>query len=238
MEVKNGGLYDARMETGLWRAAQRIYSPEDAVAFVKRYGLLLHQPEIGDCEDYLEPKRKVLRERFSEYDECATELRMLARWAVDISKASRGDSDAVGRLAREPERRGEPALRGHEPETVINHVSMMLAAYLTHRLDARIAFWPSADALVELGGPPPLEASIRHRTLRDLCYFSFARTLMKRDRLDECEECGLVFRVTDLRQRFCETACANKARFRKWAEKNRKRETRTARSSRAKKKAR
>ena len=63
--------------------------------------------------------------------------------------------------------------------------------------------------------PGGLRVGVLPDTLVGFCYLRVAYAIAK-EPIAVCDECNLPFVVDDKRQKFCEPACANRARFRRF----------------------
>jgi hypothetical protein len=240
MNVKRAERYEPMFESGIGIALTGIRNPADAVAFVNLYGLL----RMDSVLEGEQPPTEV-SQPYADFERAADDLRGIARTILDVQKANRGERSALVGLRsrfgpRDPEatitvytlegpkRMKARELRGARAEdfadvddrTILTRASDWAAWGLNNGLlesDARpYVFEPAQmfpnDSDVIPGG---LRIGVLPETLLGFCYLSMAEVASK-EPLGSCEECQNVFQVEDRRQKFCNTKCANRARFRRF----------------------
>lgn len=223
LDAEGGEWYDPRVEPDLWMEVQRVTSPADAVKFAARFGLLANKPLAAkELEEvpYLQGVKTPLRQEYRAFDSNATEIRSLLQMALDIQKARDGDLDAFKRLSRRVlDRRarligGVRSLFKSEEESsavVFERAGHEIAEAVT-LYGGRVVFSPD----VPQGSRAIIGRSVGFGTLSQYCYFTLGEALSRDVRLGECGSCGLIFVMKDARQRFCEPACATRARSRRY----------------------
>jgi hypothetical protein len=192
-----------------------IHTPAEAVQFVERYGLLWAGPQ---AREFREPWEAWLEEIHALQGTLA--LYAMVRQAVD------GDQDALAAL-----RRVGPGLAqmfkapAENDEELLEQASVAVAWLISENLDGveqRVApavLWDRGRWTTGSTGRVPhirSHAALARVYLQRVCApCCGARTD------DACHECGRLFPVHDARQRFCSARCANRQRYRRWAERRR-----------------
>lgn len=181
--------------------------PEDAVAFVKQYGLLRHGPDAV-----------YMQEPFSTFLESAHTFSNLLDLYHLIRGAARGDKAALATLWEEWSDRLRPLLQD-SPQTnkeLLVGADRALAALVSEGLrDAPV----EVDSLMgtaqdHVWEPGTFALAPRFRDLLGVVYFDLAMMLSLQTPLHTCAECGRHFAPRNPQQRYHNRACALKARRR------------------------
>jgi hypothetical protein len=192
-----------------------IAEPRDAVDFARRFGLLHHGP--GDEE---------LREPWTEWEAAALQIRGIMRLGVHLGEAIRGDEEALSSVRVHAERWADqfqaPASNDDE---VFAQVSIVLAGMVNAGLDD-VGFGVEAEVGKKLpdgsiGRPSRFAFSPRSPDLLGLIYYAVGLAMVAGVPGRSCAGCGRIFPVRDPRQRYHDNLCAQRTRYRRWAEKNR-----------------
>jgi hypothetical protein len=225
-----------------------VRTPDQAVMFAKRYGLLRSTPydphhwSAGREGRHFGPDEE--REPFEIFERHAEDLRQILRTVLDVRKASGGDKDALTRLRERFVRADGEILRypaRHVPRSAPkSDVGVLRIAmdWAGDGLRAGMNMYDRVSVLIFDPSSPPgeydaqteesedntryastgqIEVAAFASSLLGFCYLNVAQELATQVRLEVCPECARVFVVEDSRQRFCEPACANRARFRRFA---------------------
>lgn len=231
--------YEPMLEPRVGIELSRVRSPDDAVAFATRFGLL-NQPR-GILPGETCPA--VVRQSFADFERAAENLRRILRIVHDVRAATRGDGDALARVrldfpptdpdadlrfttatgveiikARDFYRVfPHPELFATDDRTILLRASAWAASLLSNGLvSARpYVFDPAQLFPTSRVAPGELRIGIIGESLLEFCYLTIAQTLTS-EPLAVCGECGRVFVVDDKRQKFCEPACAGRARLRRF----------------------
>lgn len=192
-----------------------IAEPGEAVTFARRFGLL----RFG-------PGAEQLREPWAEWERAALQVRAILRLGVDLGDAVRGDSEAIASLRAQAERWGHLfEARAANDEELLSQTSVVVAQLVNEGLDD-VGFGVQAEVGLKLaddteGRPGRFTMSPRSPNLLGLIYYALALALVSRIPGRECEGCGRIFPVRDPRQRYHDPQCAQRTRYRRWAEKGR-----------------
>lgn len=220
----------------------RVRTPEDALAFVQRFGLL-RQP-LSLPGQPLKP----LRESFGAFEIDAEELRYILEKARLVRRGAETDPDAIGQLRQLllipenaevsvcDEKTGEYVTRragdvyspderfvGVDDRTIVMYAHEY---HVARRLNEGIADSPPCvydrAYMGESVSPGSLRVGVRPGTLAGVCYLSVALALADRMPVGVCADptCGRPFFITDRRQRFCSRACGNRVRFRRFTDRH------------------
>ena len=235
-------MYHPLAEPDVGIELARVRTPEDALAFVQRFGLL-RQP-LSLPGQPLKP----LRESFRAFEIDAEELRYILETARLVRRGAGTDPDAIGQLRQLllipenaevsvcDEKTGEYVTRragdvyspderfvGADDRTIVMYAHEY---HVAHRLNEGIADSPPCvydRAFMGESVPPgSLRVGVRPSTLAGVCYLSVALALADRMPVGVCADptCGRPFFITDRRQRFCSRACGNRVRFRRFTDKH------------------
>lgn len=192
-----------------------INEPQDAVDFARRYGLLRHGP---DADEYREP--------WPEWEEAALRVRGIGRLGVDLGQALKGDGDAKESIRAHAKRWGDqfeaPAASDEE---ALAQASLVVASMVDDGLQD-VGFGIQAEVGLRLpdgseGRSGGFAFSPRAPDLLSLIYYALSLALVERVPGRTCDGCGRVFLVRDPRQRYHDTRCAQRTRYRRWADNRR-----------------
>ena len=221
----------------------RVLTPNDAVAFVCRFGLL--REPLSRPGQSLRP----LREPFTLFETTADELRYILETARLVRRGDDGDPDAIRQLRERvfipeaanvsvrDETTGEEVTRragdvyspeerfeGADDRTILMYAHEHYVAYpLTEGfVDSRPCAYDRAF-MGESVPPGTLRMGIRPDSLSSVCYLSVALALADRHTVGVCADatCGRPFFIADRRQRFCSRACGNRVRLRRFMDRHR-----------------
>ncbi len=188
-----------------------IHEPADAVAFAERYGLLWHGPGADE-----------LRESFARWQEEAARLLFLMECYQQVYRAQRGDQDAIRILWELWEQGIRPAFAevATTDADLLDQASVVIADSITAGLTGVEQGFVST-VIFEDGRPDQFAFSPRLPHLLAAVYLELAMLLNHRQPLHSCVSCGRLFLGTDPRRRYCSESCANRVRYRRWAERRR-----------------
>jgi len=222
------------LERSVGVALARVRTPDDAVAFAKAFGLLTRSASTLDSA----PIPTVLQQPYADFERAAEDLRRILRWTLDVREAVKGDRSALARVREDfppvdpdadiplttevgIERVKARYVYAHAPDrfarddrTVLIRATHWATVLLMNGL-IDVQAYPYAPAHLfpqAQHSPGEICLAFLGETLLDYCYVTVAHALAK-EPLRLCEECSRVFLVRRGQQRFCETACANRARF-------------------------
>ena len=215
--VDSTGL-DAASRVGVDLA--RVQTPDQAVAFVQRYGPLRSWPDSLSSSRFTETIRATttlkktveIREPLQDVLQAAQQLKDFAYARIDAKKASEGDVAARERITRYAKACcgwGSPAISISSEAWV----SEWLASELSDHLRG-------ARTHVESVAPGQFQLRLLSDTLLGFCWANIAQVFAAKEPLGICAECARVFVVEDGRQKFCEPKCATRARFRRFKERH------------------
>jgi hypothetical protein len=239
-------FYDPTDDRKIGVQLARVTTPDDAVRFVRRYGLLdshrdkfaagFKQAEvISDLAPItlirLVPEPGVVyRERIDDILDEARQLRELLTFAINAQRAAAGDGHATDRLRRAvmavdffmdvSTTTAERAAEIVEAETQSRQEALEHPErYWTRYVAMALSRRiGSAELFLRPFGPGRFEFTLQGVTLLDFCYLSAAYILSDNPSLATCEECARVYVIEDKRQRFCEPKCASRSRARAFDE--------------------
>ncbi len=220
----------------------RVRTPEDAVAFVGRYGLL--QQPISLPGRPLKP----LREPFASFETSADDLRHVLETERLVRRGTKGDPEAIGRLRQlvvipedhrmsvQDDETGELVTRragdvytaderfvDADDRTLVMHANeYYVAGPLNEGMADSLACVHDRAFAGESVPPGALRIGIRPTSLTAICYLSVALALADQASIGTCAdpECARPFFIADKRQRFCSKACGNRVRFQRFIDKH------------------
>ena len=245
MDCASATTYHALAESEIGIELARVKTPQEAVAFVERFGLLGLLPRPRSRE---EPPWTPRREPFRSFEVVAEELRDILQVARLVRSGADGNTKALRYLhnrllIREDEEvtvhdeaTGESLTRragdvyspyerfvGADSRTIL----MFAHEYLVARpLSEGIADLPARvhdrTFLGESVPPGSLRVAIKANSLGSVCYLSVALALADRMPVAVCADptCRRPFFPADKRQRFCSRACGNRVRFRRFTDRH------------------
>jgi hypothetical protein len=237
MDGRRAERYEPLTEPRIGVELARVRTPDEAVSFVARFGMLNSKSLVLDGE----PCPVEIRQPFAEFERPAEDLRRILRTVLDVRKAAAGDQVALARVRRDfgpldpdYDQRIETAAGTifrkardlypadyftQDDRTILIKASDWAALGLSNGLlqsQARpYVFEPAQlfpDARIAPGG---LRVGVLPETLLGFCYLTVA-SMIASEPIAICDECNRVYVVNDKRQRFCEPACANRARFQRF----------------------
>jgi len=241
MDGARAVTYHPFAEPALGLELARVRTPEEAVAFVERFGLL-NRPYYSEHERPM----TVLREPFGVFQETAGTLRDILETARLVRRGVDGDAEATRALhvrllvpedaevSKVDHKTGEvrtgragdlwtPEQRfvGADDRTIL----MCAHEYHVAR-PLNDGMWGTASVhdrsyLGESVPPGTLRIGITASTLNSICFLSVALALAERKPVGVCADpaCARPFFITDKRQRFCSKACSNRVRFKRFMDK-------------------
>ena len=242
MDSARASAYHPLAKPGIGIELARVRTPEDAVAFVNRFGLLHGHTSLRDRP------LKPLREPFTLFEATAYDLRHILETEQLVRRGTKGDAAAIDRLRQllvipededmqiwDPEagehvtRRAGDVYSPDERWVGADDRTILLNAhehYVAHALDEGMEGSPvrihDPAAVGESVPPGGLRIGIRPDSLAVVCYLSVALALVDRVPIGVCADptCGRPFFIIDKRQRFCSKACGNRVRFRRFMDKH------------------
>ena len=203
--------YQLTAEPRIGLELMKVRTPEDALTFSMRFGLLRGTDGHGGVTGHV-------RQPAKDFVRAGRRLYVAARMIQDIRKAERqvrNNKLLIARIASQ--------LPGH-PDTsntreLLNGASGWAAWEITDGFGDSSPFFFSR---VQQGEDAPAGEFRFAVTVQDLlaaCHLSVALALAERERMLVCEECESLFEVRDARQKFCTEKCAARNRFRRFREK-------------------
>ena len=249
MDLSRATSYQALAERTIGIELSRVRTPEHAVSFVRRFGLLratrLRRSWITG-EDSDAP----LHELFTEFEVEAARLRDILEVVLLVRQGSNGDAESIRRLRAKLVISEDRDLIVQDPSTgergarlagdLISPVErfydaddrtilMNASQWAADRLNASLRYDRAPPFVFDrafVGEPVPPGAwriGMAPDSLAGVCNLSVALALADREPIDICQEqsCRQVFFVTDGRQKFCTPACANRSRYRRFKAKAR-----------------
>lgn len=241
LDVKRSSLYDPLTESRIGVDLARVRTPDDAVRFTQRYGLL-QQTGFDSLSGV--PRVAEVTEPFATFERASQDLRSIMRTHIEVRRAAReGDREALARLRlqfgpRDPDAivvyhdaAGEHRVVAREspfarPEdfdpvsdrTVLIRASDWAAGGLNSGLlqaHAHPFVFDPAYAFPDDHAivPGGLRIGVLPETLLGFCYLTVAQAIAT-EPLGTCEECQLPFVIEDARERFCTKTCGGRSRQR------------------------
>jgi hypothetical protein len=227
--------YEPLLEPRIGVELSRVRTPDEAVSFVTRFGMLTQPRHLLEGESC--PAE--IWQPFADFERASEDLRRIHRTLSDVRKGSAGDREALARLRKdfgplEPEKEQRietaagtvfiearalypPEYFSKDERTILIKASDWAAGALNNGLiDAHPCVFEPAQLFQDpRRAPGRLCVGILAETLLGFCYLTFAQALST-EPIAVCDECNRIFIVDDKRQKFCEPACANRARFRRF----------------------
>jgi hypothetical protein len=219
LDLPRGTLYAPLAEPGLGLDLTKVKTPDDAVAFAQRYGLLSVRASSEDGLALAMTLREALsapvpiRESAQSFIQTAAHLRGLVAIARDVRKGAEGDDKAIHRLRQ--------TAKGDSRAILIGAADICAQAFTAALRDT----WPMVYDRAAMGeNVPPgrLRIGVFATTLKEACYLTIAAGLAEHEPIDVCAECSAAFVVEDARQRYCTPRCASRARFKRFIPKGAK----------------
>lgn len=214
IELDRGGTetFSPITEAGAAFDLAAVRTPDDAVAFVRRHGLLTQGPESVD-----------LREPFTLWQEHAGRVQTVLLAYRGLTLAAQGDPDGVKLLGAI-----EAVWRGNFQAPPANDEELTMQA-------TKAVAWLVSDGLegteerIDPASPNDPEWGFAFNAhppnLLGYLYHELAMALTTRVPLGSCVECQRFYPITDRRQRFCSKTCADRARHRTYRQRKREKET-------------
>lgn len=203
--------YSPLLEQSLAFDLASISTIDDVEPFVRRYGLLWHA--VAGPEG---------RERWSRWELEATRLYGAGQTTSEIRAVLAGSlsMDAF----RERWQDSIAAIVEHECSTdqeLLAHATEAMGWMLNQRLrDVRHSVI-AEQAVAETGRPGRFLATPLATTLLGFAYYQLSQLILGQVPMATCEGCSRLFAKSDPRQRFHDAACASRARYQRWATRNR-----------------
>jgi hypothetical protein len=188
----------------------RVREPADAVAFVRRFGLLQHGPGA-------EPP---LREAFGEWLRAANLVSSILGYYRALQAAREGDTSLVQRLETTAPWDWADVIGFEGPlrpgvDPLQARIGILLAALVSKGLEGSQIAVDAAYMTHEGAGPDEFMYDIDTSDLLGFVYHDLAMKITARIPLRTCEQCSRFYPVSDPRQRFCSPECAGRARYRR-----------------------
>lgn len=188
-----------------------VRDPRRALRFISKHGPLWS----GVSEE------GPIAERWSDWERSLEQLRRAFRLYEGLRQAQTGDDRAGGvvidDLLDEP---GVAAQPGAPPWAVEQSISVLLDELVNLHLEGsetRLVFTPETDKPERSPGRFRMGASAT--TLESHAWLQLAFIITNQRATRRCQQCGAVFPVNHQRQKFCTRQCAQRARYRRWADK-------------------
>ena len=179
-----------------------VQSPENAIGFVRKYGLLRHGPSASEH-----------RELLSEWEREIVELKLainLYRGLLGIQSGDHGAEDQVRTLLE---------IDTSEPVEKLAEEASISVAYLVAKGLDGVEVSMTTEAGWEGGDPSSFLFMAKADTLLGYAYFHLSAVIVPRTPLRACPDCGRNFPVRHHNQKYCSTTCSNRTRRRKAANK-------------------
>lgn len=239
MDGRRAVPYEPVLEPRLGVELARVRTPDDAVMFVKRFGLLTQPRGVLKGE----PCPPDLRQPFADFERAAEDLRRIFRTVLDVRQAAEGNQAALARVRQDfgPASPHADVRIETADGTVIRKARDWYPADYFTKNDRTILIEASAWAADGLSNglvnarpyvfdpaqlfpnpatrPGGLRLGMIGESLLEFCYLTFADALAN-EPIARCDECNRPFVIDDKRQKFCEPACANRARFHRFKAKH------------------
>ncbi|MCY3842725.1 MAG: CGNR zinc finger domain-containing protein [Acidobacteria bacterium] len=253
MDLRRSTDYQPLAEPHVGVELSRVRTPEDATAFVQRFGMLRATREDRRVVQMRAPEDgwAPLREGFVDFEAAALDLHGILEDALLVQAAAGGGAEAICELRERfviPEDR-EVTVRG-AGDLVVARAGDVLSAEdrLVDADDRSVVLRASHDTAGRLNDgwaldeatpyvfdrafagehgvtPGTWRLGLAPRNLVGVAYLSVALALADRQPIAICEDrtCRRAFFVTDGRQRFCTSTCANRTRYRRFRAKQKER---------------
>jgi hypothetical protein len=216
LDMDTAERYFSQDLTGLMLELARIQEPDHILGFVSRYGMLQHGPdETGVC-------REPVREWMSQ----ASMLWYTLDLAVTVAEAVDGDLEAIARLHDHDVMAtfgDDDFPKGYFPEEneILHRASAIVARLVDYELgETRERL--IAESETANGKPGTYLLLPQPRTLLGYAYHELALAIVDREPFDTCPACGGYFIVEHGRQQYCSPRCANRSRYRRFADERRR----------------
>ena len=245
MDPSRSTSYQPLTEPTVGIELANVKTPNDAVAFVRRFGLLKQHEMLNDGTSVKYDAQR--GQLLTDFQSPIERLREVISLTLDVRRGSKGDADAISRLRQimvipydyelkskmfnspliirkagdvySPEERFVDA----DDRTILIEASQKAADILNDGLmgdDAKPYVFDRAF-IGESVSPGAWRIGVAPDTLEGVCYLTVALIIAEKDPIEVCDEppCGRFFVATDGRQKFCTPACSNRSRYRRYQEK-------------------
>lgn len=233
MDGRRAERYEPMLEPRIGLELSRVRTPDEAVVFVARFGML-DRPRVFEWE----PCPAEVRQPFADFEQAAEDLRRILRWVLDVRKAVAGDEAALARVRKDfapsspdADVRVETATGtvivkardlhdadyfAQDDRSILVHANAVAAMWLSSGLsDAHpYVFEPAQLFRDGRAEPGKLRVGAISATLLGYCYLTVAN-LLASEPIAICDECNRVFVVDDKRQKFCSPLCSGRGRSRR-----------------------
>ena len=245
MDPSRATSYQPLTEPMIGIELANVKTPNDAVAFVRRFGLLKKSELLNDATSVKYDAQR--GELFTDFQDTAKNLYYILILTLEVRRGNQGDADAISRLrqhmvipedeeisrwsmgkkevlgmARDlysPEERFE----GLDNRTLLMEASQRAADNLNDGLtgDNAEPYVFDRAFIGESVSPGAWRIGVAPTTLEGVCYLTVALMLAEKEPIEVCHDptCGHFFVATDGRQKFCTPACGNRVRYRRYQEK-------------------
>ena len=176
-----------------------VETPEDAVAFVGKYGLLRHGPSASEH-----------RERFREWVQEIFTLRM----AIDLYRCLHGIRDNKEEAVDEM----RAVLKMDDSVPFVELVIQAQTRVIEIVSEGLAGVEEGLTSVAGLEGYDPFSSFVlmaRADTLLGWAYHHLAMAIVPQTRLAACPDCGRNFPVRHHNQKYCSTTCSNRTRRRR-----------------------
>ena len=219
MDCAQATAYQPLADLKLGLKLARVHTPEDAVVFVRNFGLLRSSPDLSRRRHEW-PKGRPPRqnspstasEPVTDFLHAARELHEIVEMMIDVRKAAGGDEVSMEKL------RQFCGFTDTDDRTLLIHCSHTRATQLNDGLLAAKSapFVYDRAQIGEPVNPGTLRLGVLPDTLLGVCFLTVALALADKEPVAICQEatCCRPFFVTDGRQKFCTAACSNRSRYR------------------------
>lgn len=194
-----------------------VQTPDDALAFTQRYGLLLSRADEDPAESF-EGIWLTVAETFREWFEALRTIQLLrADDPGDEGAAAMAAWCSSGVKVMTVDASG-PVRSEWDAATVADLGAQRLATAVTSWMDDAVRIGVAPDSELDGDGSRFVLAP-RPTHLAAYAVYRFSLLLVRDVSIRRCEDCGRAFEVTDKRKRFCDQTCAGRARQRRWTRK-------------------
>lgn len=219
MDYEQPTSYQPLTEPKLAIELTHVSSPETALAFAQRFGLLDEHPAIADADlrrRGLPVSRRdwFAREPIAYFLETAETLRRIVRTAADVRHAIDIHADPPDRREALDRLRKKFGDANADDRKVLVSASAWCAWGLNDGLVSSNAS-PYVYDRAQMGenvDPGRIRIGILPDSLRGFCFLLIAYALSEKEPLEICRQCEAVFVVEDARQIYCTPYCASRYR--------------------------
>jgi hypothetical protein len=190
-----------------------VTTPEDAVSFARKYGLLRRGPGAAD-----------LRESWASWENAVQTIHVVLRIYVSLRQAISGDGEAMEYLRGIAPTMEElfDAGASNDDELMAQASSLVAQTVNAGLGDVGLGFEAEIGLKLpdgSVGKVGRFSLSARSPDLLGVIYYGLAGALGRSQPARVCEGCGRIFPIEDPRQRYHDQRCAQRARYRRWADK-------------------